>query len=74
MKIDRRVTLALVFAVFVQTAGALVWAGAAGERLSMVEHEVDERRGVAERLARLEAELESVRLQLDRIERKIDAR
>jgi len=73
MKVDRRVTLALVFAVFVQTAGALVWAGAAGERLSMVEHEVDERRGVAERLARLEAELESVRLQLDRIERKIDA-
>lgn len=74
MKMDRRVTLALVFAVFIQTAGALVWAGAAGERLSMVEHEVDERRGVAERLARLEAELESVRMQLDRIERKIDMR
>ena len=74
MKIDRRVTLALVFTVFVQTAGALVWAGAAGERLAMVEHEVDERRDVAERLARLEAELDSVRMQLDRIERKIDAR
>lgn len=73
MKIDRRMTLALAFAVFVQTAGALVWAGGAGERLSMVEHEVNERRDVAERLARLETELGSVRMQLDRIERKIDA-
>ena len=72
MKIDRRITLALVFAVFIQTAGALVWAGAAGERLSTVEETVAQGRGVAERLARLEAELESVRLQLDRIERKID--
>ncbi|MEO9971740.1 MAG: hypothetical protein ABJG15_18230 [Hyphomonadaceae bacterium] len=72
MKIDRRVTLALIFAVLMQTAGALVWAGGAGERLSAVEHEIDERRDVAERLARLETELGSVLMQLDRIERKID--
>ncbi|MEM9668817.1 MAG: hypothetical protein AAF950_07805 [Pseudomonadota bacterium] len=72
MKYDRRISLAVIFAVFVQTAGALVWAGSASERLAMVENEIDQSRDVVERLARLEAELEAVRHQLDRIERKID--
>ncbi len=74
MTLDRRISLALVFAIAAQTAGALVWTGAAGERLSAVEEEMQLRRGVAERLARVEAELEAVRTQLDRIERKLDAR
>jgi len=72
MTFDRRISLALVLTILAQTAGALVWAGAAGERLSMVEKEVEIRRGFAERLARVEAEIEAVRLQLDRIERKIE--
>jgi len=72
MTYDRRISLAVVFAIFVQTAGALVWAGSASERLSAVEEEVHAGRDVAERLARLEAELEAVRHQLDRIERKIE--
>lgn len=72
MMIDRRITVALLVTVFIQTAGALVWAGAAGERLAMVEQEVTERRSVTERLARVEAELEAVRAQLNRIERKLD--
>lgn len=69
---DKRITLALLFAILVQTGGALLWAGAAAERLAMVEHEVQIQRGAAERLARVEAELQAMRSQLDRIERKID--
>ncbi|MEO0881485.1 MAG: hypothetical protein AAFY34_02020 [Pseudomonadota bacterium] len=72
MKYDRRITLAVIVAIFVQTASAFVWAGSAGERLSMVEQEIDHSRHVTERLARVEAELEAVRHQLDRIERKIE--
>ncbi|MEM7661997.1 MAG: hypothetical protein AAF292_07085 [Pseudomonadota bacterium] len=72
MKYDRRISFAVIFAIFVQTAGAFVWAGSASERLSMVEQEIDYGRTSAERLARLEAELEAVRHQLDRIERKIE--
>ncbi|MEL7127942.1 MAG: hypothetical protein AAGK23_00205 [Pseudomonadota bacterium] len=73
MKIDTRITLALVLAVFAQTAGALVWAGSAGERLDMVEREVADARALSVRLARLEEKLEAVGAQLDRIERKLDA-
>lgn len=72
MKYDRRISLAVVFAIFVQTAGAFIWAGSAGERLSMVEQEIDHGRHVLERLARVEAEIEAMRHQLDRIERKIE--
>lgn len=72
MTLDRRITFAVIFSIFVQTAGAFIWAGSASERLSMVEQEVDHGRDVAERLARVEAELEAVRHQLDRIERKIE--
>lgn len=72
MKVDKRITAALIFAILVQTASALVWAGHAAERLVVVEREVEANRGSAERLARVETELKAMRNQLDRIERKID--
>ncbi len=71
---ERKISLALVFAILVQSAGALVWAGAAGERLSVLERRAETDRPITERLARVEAELEAVRAQLDRIERKVEAR
>ncbi len=72
MKVDRKVTIALIFAVFMQTAGALMWMGAAAERLDVLERDVEAQRGVPERLARLEAEISVIRNQLDRIEGKIE--
>ena len=33
MKIDARVTLALILALFLETAGGLIWAGKAAARL-----------------------------------------
>ncbi|MEE9381419.1 MAG: hypothetical protein V3V03_08435 [Hyphomonadaceae bacterium] len=72
MKVEGKITLALIFAVITQTTGALIWAGSAQERLSSLERSAIERRPVAERLARVETELEAVRAQLDRIEHKIE--
>lgn len=74
MSFDRRLTIGIVFAVAVQSAGVLLWAGAAAERVETLEERVRESRPVAERLARVEAELGAVRVQLDRIERKMEAR
>jgi len=69
--IERKVTIAFLLALAIQTGGALVWAGAAAERISVLETNVNAARPVAERLARVEAELEAVRAQLDRIEDKV---
>lgn len=74
MSFDRRLTIGVILAVAVQSAGVLLWAGAAAERVETLEERVRESRPVAERLARVEAELGAVRLQLDRIERKMEAR
>ena len=72
MTLDRRIALGVIFALFVQTAGALMWTGAAAQRLEIVEQEVAEQKGVSERLARVETELAAMRKQLDRIERKVE--
>jgi Tfp pilus assembly protein PilO len=73
MEIEKKVTISLIVAILVQTGGALVWAGAAAERISNVESELDERKSVSERLVRVEAQLEDVRAQLGRIERRMEA-
>ena len=74
MTLDRKITYGLIFAVVLEAAAALIWAGGAAERLSDVEQRLAEHRTVAERLARLEAETAAVRRQLDRIERQVVAR
>jgi len=68
-----RITLAVSLAVLVQSALALVWAGAAAERLNHLEEQMTERQQLTERTARLEEQVSSVRTTLERIERKIDA-
>lgn len=74
MSFDRRLTMGMILAVAMQSAGVLLWAGAAAERVSTLEERMAAAAPVAERLARVEAELGAVRLQLDRIERKLEAR
>lgn len=70
--IERKLTAAFVLALAVQTVGALMWAGAAAQRIEVLEDRVEAARPVAERLARVETELEAVRAQLDRIENKVE--
>ena len=74
MTMERKVTFGLVFAIAVQIAGTLVWAGAAAERLEALERTAVETRPVGERLVRVEAELEAVRAQLTRIETRLEAK
>lgn len=74
MKFDPRITFALILALFLETAGGLIWTGRAAARLDAVERSVATQPEVAERLARVEAQLDDVRRSQVRIERKLDAR
>mgnify|MGYP000215187875 FL=1 len=74
LHVDRTITFGLVLAVLVQTAGALLWAGAAEARLSSLEDLAAHEPAVAERLARLEEQMNGVRQSLGRIERRLDAK
>ena len=71
--IDRKITLALILALIVESAGVFAWAGSTGERLKEVELRVAGQAGIAERLARVEVKLELAGAQLTRIERKLEA-
>jgi len=73
LRMDRTITFSLVVAVLVQTAGALLWAGAAEARLSQLEIQAAADLPVAERLARLEEQMIGARQSLTRIERRLDA-
>jgi hypothetical protein len=72
MKIDPRVTFALILALFLETAGGLIWAGRAAARLEEVERAVATQPEVAERLARLEEQVAEARRALARIERRLE--
>lgn len=72
--IERKLTLAVVVAVVLESAGVLMWAGAATERLKEVEVRVAAQAEMAERLARVEVHLEQAAAQLDRIEEKVAGR
>jgi hypothetical protein len=76
LKIERTLTLGVMLALSVQTGGALIWAGAASERLEQMERRLDAQDMVSgpvnERLARLEAHAVHASASLERIERKLD--
>lgn len=68
----RKIPLALIVALVVQTIGGLVWAGGAAARISTLEDRVGEQRLVAERLARLEEQGVATRAAVERIERRLE--
>lgn len=72
LAVDPRITFALIFALFLETAGGLIWAGRAAARLEDVERAVATQPEVAERLARLEEQVADARRSLARIERRLD--
>ncbi len=69
----KRVPVALIVALAVQTLGGLVWAGGAAARIATLEQRVGEQRLVAERLARLEEQGVATRQAVERIERRLEA-
>lgn len=64
--------IALAIALAAETLAALVWAGAAAERLTQLEEQSLRTRVLVERTARLEERAVHIIRMLDRIERKID--
>lgn len=68
----KRIPVALIAALAVQTVGGLVWAGGAAARIGALEQRVAEQRLVAERLARLEEQSLAVRASLARIEGRLE--
>lgn len=72
IKIDSRITFALILALFLETAGGLIWTGRAAARLDVVERAVATQPEVAERLARLEEQVSDARRSLARIENRLD--
>lgn len=73
-RFERHITFGLVVALALQTAGALIWAGATGERLRHLEGRAAAAAPVNERLARLEEQTVQMRAALERIERRMHQR
>lgn len=72
LHVDRTITFGLVLTVVMQTAGALLWVGAAEARLSQLETLASADVPLTERLARLEEQMIGARQSLNRIERRLD--
>ena len=72
--IDKKITVGVILALIVESAGVFAWVGATGERLREVEVRVAAQSQMAERLARVEVKLDLAGAQLTRIERKLEAR
>ena len=69
----KRIPVALIAALMVQTVSGLIWAGGAAARIATLEARVGEQRLVAERLARLEEQSLATRRAVERIERVLVA-
>jgi hypothetical protein len=72
LRLDRRLPAAFIGVVLIQTFGALIWAGAAGERIAHAEVEAGRVQELSERAARLEVQSGAMRESLTRIEAKLD--
>ena len=72
MEAIRKIPIAVIVALVVQTLGGLVWAGGAAARIATLEERVGEQRLVAERLARLEEQSLATRAAVERVERRLE--
>ena len=68
---ELKFSLVIGTGMLIQAATALLWAGAAGERLDELERRAEVTAVVTERTARLEEQVYHVRASLDRIERRL---
>lgn len=68
----KKIPVAVIVALAVQTVGGLVWAGGAAARIATLEERVGEQRLVAERLARLEEQSLATRAAVERMERRLE--
>ncbi|HHL43153.1 MAG TPA: hypothetical protein ENJ42_06015 [Hellea balneolensis] len=74
LKLERPAGIGIFVTLAIQTAGALVWAGAAEARLKSLENTAYTQPPVIERLARLEAQMIMAQGTLSRIEARLETR
>ena len=72
IQLDSRITYALVLTIALQSAGVLLRAGRAAERLDAAERGIGDMRVVSERITRLEEQVTQARRSLERIETALD--
>lgn len=70
--LDTRITLALLVTMCLEAVVALLWVGAAAQRLTVLEAGMNAQQPITERMARIEAQMTGVRATLDRIENRFD--
>jgi hypothetical protein len=71
---DKRVPVAIIFSIFCQTAGVVWWGATASERLSALERKVEMTAPQADRLTRVEVNIESIKDSLTEIKNNIRPR
>ena len=71
--LDRRLSVGVIVTLTLQTASALMWAGAAEARINTLESRLSQTPHVSERLARLEEKVDLTRETVVRIEQRLDA-
>lgn len=72
--LDRRVPVALILSIVLQSAGLFMWVGALTSRVSELETKAVRAIDAGDRVIGLEAEMREVRRVLQRIEAKLDRR
>lgn len=71
-RLDRQVTLAVIVTIAIQAGGGLMWAGRASAKIDELQRRVESQGEVAERLTRLEEQMNSTRVTLERLERRLE--
>lgn len=69
--LDKRVPLALIFAILLQTVVVVSWLSTLGERVNQLERDRAATAPQADRLTRVEVKIESIQAATERIERLI---
>ena len=69
--LDKRVPIALILAILLQTGGALWWAAAVSERVNYLEKQLSASAPQADRLTRVEVKIEAIQDGITEIKRLV---
>lgn len=72
--IDKHIPVALIFAIAVQTGGALWWAAKVDSRISVLENNTTANNQLMERVTKVEEKVISVKEGINRIEQTLQER
>ena len=65
--LDKRIPIALIATIIVQTMAAVWWAGTSSARLDHIERRVDQMTPQAERIVRMETKIENIGTSINEI-------